>query len=274
MVDKKYIDTQKIGFMQGRLTAKGGFSPQMFPWTEWEKEFELASHIGFCSMEWMFNSDRWERNPIIEEEGIETIIGRMKETGVTISAICLNYFMQNSIFSSDEKEKNITIFNKIIQSARKIGCGNVILPLFDKSELFCDDKIYLDKLSDFLEAGQTKGINICLETDLPMDEVAEFVKKRMTAGIGICYDIGNAAGSGKNVIEELKSYSEIIKNVHIKDKKRGKSSVMLGRGDAPLKEALEVLKGKYNGYYILESYYNQDALADTIKNYQYVKGCI
>ena len=57
------------GVMQGRFTDKGGFYPQQFPWTNWEQEFFTAREYGVDCIEWMFNGERYEDNPIWTKDG-------------------------------------------------------------------------------------------------------------------------------------------------------------------------------------------------------------
>ncbi|MBO5208734.1 MAG: sugar phosphate isomerase/epimerase [Lachnospiraceae bacterium] len=255
----------KIGFMQGRLTEKNGFFPQTFPQNEWEKEFEMASTLGFSCMEWMFNADGWEKNPIITDEGIEAILNRCELTGIKVSGICVNYYMKESIY--DDKTD---ILSRLINSAKKIGCKNIILPLFEASDIETygeDGFAILEKICNKVVDDE---VQILLETDISMEKAAEFCN-RFSGNVGICYDIGNATGLGKDAVYEIEKYGQAIKNVHLKDKKKGGTTVLLGMGDAPFAECFRQLeKINYQGCFILESYYEK-AVEDTKQNFEYIK---
>lgn len=61
------------GVMQGRLTDKGEFFPQQFPWESWEKEFSAARDLRIDCIEWMFNLENYESNPFIAKRVWRTI---------------------------------------------------------------------------------------------------------------------------------------------------------------------------------------------------------
>ena len=58
-----------IGIMQGRLSPQATGHLQAFPWKTWELEFERARAIGFDCLEWLFEADSFEKNPIWTRDG-------------------------------------------------------------------------------------------------------------------------------------------------------------------------------------------------------------
>lgn len=261
------VDMRKIGFMQGRLINKGGFFPQQFPTENWQEEFETARKIGFRSMEWMFNYPAWTENPIICREKLQVIQEKIAQTGVYVSGICANYFMKKSIFAEEEFQNNINILGRLIEGAELIECPNIIIPLFEASELHALN----NKLINIAKEFHGRKVQILLETDYDMKELCEWLETT-PVNMGICYDIGNATGLGKNTVDEVTVYAKYVKNVHLKDKKLHGVTVMLGQGDALMEETLRALEEQsYAGHYILESYYDKDAVADTTKNFNYIK---
>ena len=50
--------TNKIGFMQGRLSPIVGGMVQAFPWSAWREEFPAAETAGLSLMEWTLDQDR------------------------------------------------------------------------------------------------------------------------------------------------------------------------------------------------------------------------
>lgn len=262
----------RIGFMQGRLTNKNGFFPQEFPFDVWEKEFDRASEIGLSSMEWMFNAEAWENNPIVHKEGMAVINKKIKESNVKISGICANYFMKNSLYNPKDIESNQKILQKLIYNAKAVNCPNIILPLFEASEFETADAEGKEYLRKILNEVELDNIHILFETDAAVADIVAYIETMENTNVGLCYDIGNATGSGKNVLRELETFSRYIGNVHIKDKKINGTSVMLGTGDAPFGECISCLAKKgYKGSFILESYFGEDAIQDTKINYEYIK---
>ena len=63
----------QIGIMQGRLSPPVAGRLQAFPWKSWEEEFDHARLCGFDTIEWLFQADRHEENPIWIGTGREKI---------------------------------------------------------------------------------------------------------------------------------------------------------------------------------------------------------
>lgn len=255
--------------MQGRLTEKGGFYPQEFP-KKWRQEFYSAKSLGFDCIEWMFNEKQWNDNPIILENELKNIVNISQETNVQISGICVNYFMEKSIYEMEDLEYNCFLLNRLLHNAHIIGCKNVIIPLFDASEMQLDNALIYQIINMLVE----NEVFILFESNEQLSKLEKWLLGFKRSNIGICYDIGNATGLGYNPAKELAEYGYIVKNVHLKDKQCGGNTVMLGNGDACFKECFDALqKSLYTGCYILESYYFK-AIEDTYKNLNYVKGII
>ena len=49
---------QRIGFMQGRLSALVDGKIQAFPWDAWREEFPRARDLGLTRMEWTIDQER------------------------------------------------------------------------------------------------------------------------------------------------------------------------------------------------------------------------
>lgn len=256
-----------IGFMQGRLTEKGGFFPQEFPEENWAQELYIAKDFGFDCIEWMFNESNWNRNPIVLDKEFEIIARICQDVKIKVSGICANYFMKKSIYDSDKQEDNLFVLNKLVHSAQIIGCENIIIPMFDASQMQLDDAI----IYDIVDSLPANNIYILFESNERLIDLKKWISRFHRNKIGICYDIGNTTGLGYDSPKELEDYGDIVKNVHIKDKKVGGVTVMLGDGDANFGACFEALnKHSYSGCYILESYYNE-AVKDTCRNLNYVR---
>lgn len=224
----------------------------------------------------MFNDERWQENPIVTEEGISAIRKRIKETRIFVNSICANFFMQNSICdeSEDKKIENIEILNILIRNASIVGCQNIILPLFERSEMVFERREAWERVTTILRELDMMDVNILFETDVPLRVVSEYLKESSFKNIGVCYDVGNSCGLGKDVLSESENYSTIIKEFHAKDKKCGGGTVMLGQGEVPYDRFVELLEHRYEGQLILESYYDIDAVSDTEKNLGFIKGLL
>ena len=257
----------KIGIMQGRFTEKGSFAPQVFPEKVWEKEFYECARRGFACIEWMFNFENALNNPlIIETKKVSEVINKSK---VEVSGICCNYFMQSSLLNKSLLDHNINVFKSVLDAALAIGCKYIVIPLFEQSDISSANPKEIDNLIHFFSVYKSLSLQVLIESNLSADEYLTLLGNSIS-NVGICYDIGNSAGLGRNVENEIKELWKYIKNIHIKDKPLCGSSVMLGEGDADFGGCLKTLREyDYSGCLIMETYYNR-AIEDTIKNYNYL----
>jgi len=257
----------KLGIMQGRLTNWKYFNPQQFPWQNWENEFYTAQKIGVECIEWMFNAENYQENPLWTQEGRLRIKNIEKISGVSVDSICANFFMQNSI-----ADKNyLSILKNLLDCAACLEIPSVIIPLFGCSEPVSDEfKTKLKQnIREALRQSENRKTSILLETEWDAECTKNFIVDTDIDHLAICYDFGNAVGKGFDVYRELTLLGPLIRNIHIKDKNIGGTTVMLGSGDARFSEYFSILND-YMGNYIFESYYDE-APKDTIKNITYIK---
>lgn len=267
----------KIGVMQGRLTDKGGFYPQSFPSKNWKQEFFVAAEIGFECIEWMFNDEDWFNNPVMVDEGVNELNNLVDKTGICVNSICANYFMKHSIYSADPREIKRTeeVLERLIENAKKIQCANIIIPMFEESELSQANGVVIDAVKKFLDKIERNGLMVLFESDVEAKDLKAYVRQYESNSVGVCFDLGNIVGLGRNLQTEIEELGHLIKNVHIKDKKILGTTVMLGEGDVDFNQCLHQLSEiTYKGNYVLESYYNVEAISDTIKNYEFLKGVL
>ena len=53
--------SERIGIMQGRLSKPVNGKIQAFPFNNWENEFKIASEIGYACIEWVIDSNGWNK---------------------------------------------------------------------------------------------------------------------------------------------------------------------------------------------------------------------
>lgn len=256
---------RNLGIMQGRLTEWDSFNPQQFPWISWENEFHLARKYGIAFIEWMFNSEDYYRNPIWIKAGIKKIKLNIDNTGILVSSICANFYMDNPIWG----HKNLEILNQLLENADKIGAKAVIIPLFGRS--YSKQKDQLEKVfQELYSRNRAFEIDILVEADLTVGELMNYECYFHKSGLKICYDIGNAVGNKHDVCRELEELKarEILGEIHLKDKNEQGNSVHLGTGMAEFKKYFSVLE--ISSRYVIESYYDR-AIVDTVKAIEYIK---
>lgn len=249
---------ERIGFMQGRLSAMVNGKIQAFPWGEWREEFPRASALGLTRMEWTIDQDRLRENPLTTDAGQEEIRGLSHQNSLRISSLTGDCFMQTPFWktSGDARKALVADLDLVLASCGALGAEFVVIPLVDngKIESAGQEQALLDVLLERSASLSKQGVKIVFESDLPPAGLAQFIEKLPGEVFGINYDIGNSASLGYDCAEEISAYATRILNVHVKDRLRGGTTVPLGTGAAELGKAIRLIEHSgYAGQYILQT---------------------
>jgi hexulose-6-phosphate isomerase len=257
------IMKSSIGVMQGRLTPRRNRAIQFFPFDNWENEFHEAKAIGLHEIEFIFDFDNFEKNPLWSEKGCAAIRKVRKTTEVDINFICADYFMAKPFFrcSAIQEDENVQILKRLIDIASRLGVKGIEIPIVDNSSIKTPEernatvKVLKEVLPD-LEKG---NLFLGLETDLNPAEFKALLKQIGHPLIRANYDTGNSSGIGYDPAEEINSYGNLIGNVHIKDRLLGDGTVELGKGSAQFDVFFSALaKVGYAGGFILQAARGED----------------
>ena len=252
---------RNYGIMQGRLTPSKGRGIQFFPFDNWEKEFWLAKNLGLDEIEFIFDFDRYEENPLWTQSGKEALKNIMKETGVKVYSVCFDYFMRRAFFKKDGDKKqnlrieNMQILRHVLDAMEELDISLIEIPLVDDSSLKSkEDKEDFKNFILEIISQTDKEIKIGLETDLPPREFDVFLKDINSDKVGANYDSGNSSGLGYNMYEEVTTLKNKIFNIHIKDRVYRGTTVELGTGSADFHGLFKGLKEiDYKGAFILQA---------------------
>ena len=112
-----------FGIMQGRLTPSNGNGIQFFPFGNWEKEFEECLRLKLDEIEWIFDYDMYEENPLWSINGVYHIKQVMNATGIKVRSVCFDYFMRRPFF----KYNTLAIYKENIEFIKRIleGMNNI-----------------------------------------------------------------------------------------------------------------------------------------------------
>ena len=159
--------------------------------------------------------------------------------------------------TTDQQRKALeSDFIAIANSCYAVGIKYVVVPLVDNGRLESqeeEDRLirFMHSQLDFLASRQ---LQIIFESDFGPAELARFIARLDTALFGINYDIGNSAALGYMPKEEFSAYGNRIKNVHVKDRVFGGTTVPLGTGSADFEGVFKELgRIKYQGNFILQT---------------------
>jgi L-ribulose-5-phosphate 3-epimerase len=250
--------SQRVGFMQGRLSPMVDGRIQAFPWSSWAEEFPLAQRCGFRLMEWTLDQDRLYESPLLMPEGQAEIRALCERYEVVIPSLTGDCFMQAPFWkaSATERGQLQRDFRAIASGCAAVGISMIVIPLVDNGRL--DTAAQQAALVDFLR-GETAffsehRLKIAFECDFAPADLGNFIDLLDPALFGVNYDIGNSAGLGFDPDAELTAYGRRVLNVHIKDRVLNGTTVPLGTGNADF-DAVFMALGRlgYAGNYILQT---------------------
>lgn len=268
----------KIGIIQGRLSKRPYPRLQEFPWNTWQEEFEYAKRIGYDFIEWIFELNRFEDNPIWTSEGRKEI-NRRKNNGVSVDSVCADYFLEKPFYRRKEYslEQNINILKELIKKIADIDARTILLPVLEEAELRTgeEEKELAEALYQCIPLLEEYKIKIGLETELDAHKYLDVVSQFKSDCIGVYYDAGNCTFCGHDMKEDMEVLKDYIFNIHVKDRKIGGESVYLGTGDTNFREGIPYLiQSGFKGNFVLQTYFEDNHLEEAAKNIGFIKGLI
>jgi len=250
--------SDRIGFLQGRLSPLIDGRIQAFPWTCWRAEFPMGEQNGFHVMEWTLDQHRLHENPLLDPAGQAEISALSRHHGLTIPSLTADCFMQAPFWKARGSERGALErdFLAVLRACVAAGLAIVVVPLVDNGRLESAEQE--DTLVTFLQEQSgllaREGVQVVFESDFGPAELARFIGRLDPALFGINYDIGNSAALGFNPAEEIAAYGSRIRGVHVKDRALGGDTVPLGSGAADFDAVFGALhQVGYRGHYILQT---------------------
>lgn len=256
-----------FGIMQGRLTPSKNRGIQFFPFENWQKEFYDAIEIGLNEIEWIFDYEKYEENPIFTDARRLRVRETVANTGIKINSICFDYFMRVPFYKiqGDEKNKmfseNCEMTYRVLNSLAELGGRLLEIPMVDNSSVKTieEEKMAVEYVQKSAEMASEFGIKIGLETDFPPGKFKKFLESIGGKYVYANFDSGNSSGLGYDALEEIGSLKERIYNVHIKDRVYQGTTVKLGTGSADFNKVFSALKEVgYQNSFILQAARGED----------------
>ncbi|MHC4513544.1 MAG: sugar phosphate isomerase/epimerase family protein [Planctomycetota bacterium] len=236
----------RLGIMQGRLLPPENGRYQSFPWCGWQDEFQLARADGFDCIEFIYEEDCGQHNPLMTDIGLQQIRRLVDGSGVAVRSICADQFMPRPLHAGQaaDREAAVAQLAHLIAQAAGLGAACITVPCLDQSTMRTEQQIdwLVAGLSRCLEHAAAAGITICLETDLSPHRFRQLLDRVAHPNLGVTYDIGNSAALGYAPADELDAYGTHIAVLHVKDRTHGGGSVPLGSGAADFEAVLRGLR--------------------------------
>jgi len=264
----------KIGIMQGRLSPKFRDRFQAHPINYWMDEFYLAKDLGLECIEFIFDLNQWDSNPLMTKRGLDNIKKISNDSKTEVLSVCADFFMEQPIFNKKVRSINYNVLTKLMHNCDYLNIQDIIIPFVDKSSLL-EKKDEIKETISFLKeilCNNKCKVNLTLETDLPPLKFIDLIEKIGHEKIKINYDIGNSASLGYNYHNELATYGQFITNIHIKDRILGGGSVRLGEGAAKFSDFFKELKKiNFEGIFIIQAFRENDGPNSFKPQFDYIK---
>lgn len=253
---------RSLGVMQGRLLPKYQGRYQAHPVGYWAEEFPVAASFGLQLIEFILDFNDAEDNPLLVPGGIEAIRSASAASGVGVSSICADYFMEAPLHGP-AGEESLTVLERLLVNAAALGVTDVVIPCVDQSTLRGEGGVerFVATLSRAVPQAEKLGVNLSLETDLGPDEFVALLARLPSRRVTVNYDIGNSASWGYDPRAEWAAYGSRVSDVHIKDRVLGGGSVPLGTGNADIPLVLDLMRqAGFDGPVILQAFRDDQGL--------------
>ena len=268
----------RMAIMQGRLLPPQHGRFQCFPRERWREEFAHAAQAGLDAIEWIYDLQGVEMNPLATDAGIAELKALSREHGIAVISLCADYFMDRPFVSAGPAEFAELTRHLIwmLDRCRLAGIRRAVLPFVDASRIQspAQEAAIVEMLQEVLPHAEKAGVELHLETAFGPNEFACMLAKLPHPFLKANYDSGNSSSLGYDVKIELAAYGSRVGSVHIKDRVRGGGTVPLGTGDADIPALLTRLAAlSYRGDFVLQVARGADGeeVAWTRNNVAYLK---
>lgn len=248
----------RIGIMQGRLVPKVDGRIQAFPRDDWRKEFALAKSIGFDAMELTIETASFEVHPLRTTQGRSEQARLAADNGIHLAGLCLDTVMEHPVVAADEaaRQHGVAMTLALLRDSAAAGLPMIELPMMGPNSLKADgaQDRFRRSLDILLPAAEEDGIDVLIESDLPLAELGAFLVSIGHPRFGVNYDSGNSTWFGYEPEDELPVYGRFVRNIHVKDCTRADYSVPLGNGETRFDAVMDQLAALgYQGDFILQA---------------------
>lgn len=247
-----------FGTTQGRLVPSITGHLQCFPQRDWRRELSCIHQAGLDYVEWLVERQHNPDNPIWSDEGLAAIAGAMAEAKLRPYSAINDYLLDVPITSEDALDQHL----RLVDRASRLELEMLVLPLLEASEPAAPrDAALVEAIQRAADAGAKHGIRTCLETVMPAPQLLELLDAVGRDSVRACFDTGNRAASGLDIYGDMRMLGDAIVHMHVKDKMRDGTNVLLGTGLVNFHEVAKALAEiGYAGTYTFETTRGVDPL--------------
>ncbi len=253
----------RVGVMQGRLSARPEHRLQAFPHQTWPEELARAKRLGFSFLEWIYEADRAQENPIASSAGRASIRACIAASDLPVGSVCGDYFMIHRLAggSAEQRRSNAEALSELVRWTREIGASRILLPLLETSavdspELVRDVSESIQRVCPALER---YDVTLGLEMEIPGEQYAAVIHGIGHPLVGAYYDTGNSTAQGLDIERDIEPLLPLLKAVHLKDRMAFGTSQPFGQGAANFPGFFGVLaRAGYRGDFLTQHYFDAE----------------
>jgi len=267
----------RIGVMQGRLSPRPENRLQAFPHQTWPDEFAQAKRLGFSYLEWIYEAERAQENPIASAAGRAAIRACAAESGLPVGSVCADYFMIHRLAGGTESERgqHAAALRELIRWTRELGATRILLPLLETSALPTSGHVLeaTESIRSVCPALEAYDVTLGLEMEIPGEAYAALIRGIGSPYVRAYYDTGNSTAQGLDIALDIVPLLPLLEAVHVKDRLVGGTSQPFGRGAANFAGFFGVLaKAGFRGDFLTQHYFDAEPEAAAAHSLGYVRG--
>src|SRR5262249_36062577 len=129
--------SERLGFMQGRLSPMVNGKIQAFPAADWRGEYPQAARLGLPLMEWTLDYEGLDDNPLMTPAGRAEMRGLGERHGVSVETLTGDLFMQMPFWKErgTAREALLADFDRVAGAAADAGIRLLVVPLVDNGSV-------------------------------------------------------------------------------------------------------------------------------------------
>ena len=194
-------------------------------------------------------------------ENCQQTMERLKKLGLEIPILT----SACKLHREDKWETTLALAKRYVDTAAKIGTKYVRMlgDSYPAPGGHVSDEVVLAHLAEIADYAAEQGVTILLETNGVYADTARLRRLITDAGrenIAVIWDINHPAQFfGETPEQTYANIGDLVRHVHVKDSVKAFEKFdkvqyhMIGHGDVPVKQAIELLLEKgYEGYFSLE----------------------
>jgi len=267
---------QRIGIMQGRLSARPEHRLQAFPHQTWPEEFAQAKRLGFSYLEWIYEAERAPENPIASHAGRAAIRACSAASGLPVGSVCGDYFMIHRLAGGSEQARaeNAAALSELVRWTRELGATRILLPLLETSAVDTPEqkREVTESIRRVCPALEAYDIVLGLEMEIPGHEYAALIQGIGHPNVRAYYDTGNSTAQGLNIETDIAPLLPLLEAVHLKDRVVAGTSQPFGRGAANFAGLFRVLeRAGYAGDFLTQHYFDAEPEASAAHSLGFVR---